>query len=158
MKRKLLLLPLWLLMAFSARADVSHMHIELLSGGEEQFALAQIGKIMFADNMMNLYDNSGALLGCTPVGQIEKIVFFDKEQAVDNVAVSSIQVFPNPTQESLFIRGIEGTQTVRIFSMQGQLMQSAEAMDGEANLQVGGLQKGTYLLQIGAQVVKFIKD
>lgn len=41
MDKKILLLPL-LLLTMAVRADVSHMHIEMLAGGEEQFALAQI--------------------------------------------------------------------------------------------------------------------
>ena len=156
--RKILLLPLMLLMAWSVRAEMTHMTIELLSG-EEVFEIAQIGKITFDDNLMILFGNDGRQLGSTSVDLIDKIVFGEEEnQAVENVSVSSIRVFPNPAQELLFIRGVEGQQTVRIFNMQGQVLQSALSVDGEASIPVGGLQNGTYLLQIGAQVVKFIKD
>ena len=156
--RKILLLPLILLLAWTVRAEVTYMRIELLSG-EEAFEIAQIGKITFSDNLMMLFDNDGKELGATSVDLIDKIVFSeDQYLAIGNVAVSSICVFPNPAKELLFIRGIEGKQTVRIFNMQGQVMQSALSVDGEASIPVGGLQNGTYLLQIGAQVVKFIKD
>ena len=156
--KKILLLPLMLLLAWTAQAEMTHMKIESLSG-EEAFEIAQIGKITFSDNLMVLFDNDGNELGSTSVDLINKIVFCEEpDQAIGNVAVSSIRVFPNPAQELLFIRGIEGQQTVRIFNMQGQVLQSALSVDGEASIPVGGLQNGTYLLQIGAQVVKFIKD
>lgn len=158
MKRHIFLFPL-LMMTMMVHAEVTHMHVELLSG-EEHFAIAQIGKITFANDLMNLYDNDGELLGTTPVKQIAKIVFQeDAATAIGDVAEpQSLLLYPNPTQECLFIRGLEGTQTVRIYNMQGQLLQSAIATDGEASLPVGGLQNGTYLLQAGAQVMKFIKE
>lgn len=159
MKKLILILALMLpvLGVQTLRADATHMTIELLAG-EETFAIAQIGKITFANNLMILYGNDGKQLGSTSLERIDKIVFSDQTEAISNVTVPSVQVFPNPTQDILFIRGIEGQQTVRIFSMQGLLILSAQAMDGEAQLYVGGIQNGTYLLQIGAQVVKFIKD
>lgn len=159
MKKLILILALMLpvLVVQTLRADATHMTIELLAG-EETFAIAQIGKITFANNLMILYDNNGKQLGSTSLERIDKIVFSDQTEAISNVTVPSVQVFPNPTQDILFVRGIEGKQTVRIFSMQGLLILSAETMNGEAQLYVGGIQNGTYLLQIGAQVVKFIKD
>ena len=159
MKKLILILALMLpvLGVQTLRADATHLTIELLAG-EETFAIAQIGKITFANNLMILYGKDGKQLGSTSLERIDKIVFSDQTEAISNVTVPSVQVFPNPTQDILFIRGIEGQQTVRIFSMQGLLILSAETMDGEAQLYVGGIQNGTYLLQIGAQVVKFIKD
>ena len=153
------LLILLLLMAVSVRADVTHMRVESLTGAEQHFAVARIGKIMFVNDVMEFRDKAGQLLGSTPAGQIAKIVFVEHgEEAIENVSSPAIQIFPNPAQESLCVLGIEDMQTVRIFSMQGGLMLSAEAANGEAQLYVGGLQSGTYLLQIGAQVVKFIKE
>ena len=45
--RKILLLPLMLLMALVAQAQATHLSIEKLSGAEEVSALATIGKIVF---------------------------------------------------------------------------------------------------------------
>ena len=160
------LLTLFALMLFmsgaqTVQAEAMHIKIELLTG-EETFQIAQIGKITFADNLMHLYGNDGRELGATSLDLINRIVFNEEQGgtvAISNIQTSTIQVFPNPAQDALFIHGVEGQQTVRIFSMQGLLlMQSAETADGDAILQVGGLQNGTYLLQIGAQVVKFIKE
>ena len=156
--RKFLLLSIFLLVGWTVRADISHMKIELLTG-EETFQIAQIGKITFVDNLMVLYGNDGRQLGSTSIDLIDKIVFSEEQdQAITNVVASTIRVFPNPTQDALFIRGVEGEQTVRIFNMRGQVVQSAVTVDGEAILHVSGLPNGTYLLQVGAQVVKFIKD
>lgn len=153
------LMAVCLFSAQTTRAAVTHLHIETLYGGEQQLAITKIGKIVFGTNEICLFDATNTEIGCTSLSQIGHIVFEEHVASdIDEVAVSGIHVYPNPTQDVLFIRGIEGEQTVRIYSLQGQLLQSAVATDGEAELQVGGLQDGTYLLQIGAQVVKIIKD
>lgn len=148
-----------LLMAVGMMAQ-THLKIVPLSDAEQQMAIAQIGKIIFADDKMCLYDNSGTLLGSTSVAQIDKIVFVDNNNATsyDEAGVINLQIYPNPTQESLSVRGLQDGQVVRIYSLQGQLLQSAAVTDGVAQLYVGGLQNGTYLLQAGAQAVKIIKN
>lgn len=161
MKHKLLTFLALMLTALGAqtvRAEETHLRIEFLAG-EETFELALIGKITFSGNLMILYGNDGIQLGSTSTDLIDKIVFREEQTtAISDVQTSTIQVFPNPTQDALFIRGIEGQQTVRIFSLQGQILQSALTTDGEAILHVGNLPYGNYLLQVGAQVVKFIKE
>ena len=143
----------------AAEETQTHLTIVPLSGSEQHFAITKIGKIIFEDDKMVLYDFENKQLGATPVSEIGKIVFGnDVITGVNEVQVSSLLIFPNPTQESLIVRGLVGEQVVRVFSLQGQLIQSAVSTDGEAQLHVGGLQNGTYLLQAGAQVVKFIKQ
>lgn len=156
--KKVLLIPL-LLTAGWLHADVTNLRIELFAGAESAHALSIIGKIVLSTDNLCLFDKEGTSLGCTPLDQIGKIVLYqDEATGIDEAVLSSIQVFPNPTREMLFVRGIKSEQTVRIYGLNGQLMLSASVSDGEAKLHVSGLQNGTYLLQIGAQVVKFIKE
>ena len=157
--RKILILPFVLLMALAVQAEVTSLRVETLTGEELTSSLAQIGKIVLGEDSVFLFDKSGAQIGSTPFAQFGKIVFFDDgSHAIDGVTAPSLQVFYDATRESLFVRGIEGAQTVRVYSVGGQLLQSVNASNGEAVMRVGGLQNGAYLLQAGAQVVKFIKE
>ena len=157
--RKILLLPFVLMIALAAQAEVTSLRVEMLTGSELTASLAQIGKIVLGENDVLLYDKSGAQIGSSPFSQFGKIVFYDDgSQAISDVTVSFLQVFYDATQESLLVRGISGSQTVRVYSVSGQLLQSANAANGEAIMPIGGLQNGAYLLQAGAQVVKFIKE
>ena len=156
--RKILLLPLMLLMALVAQAQATHLSIEKLSGAEEVSALATIGKIVFDQKGLYLYDKTGAELGYTPFDQVGKIVFTSSTEPTTVRQEERPSIEMSLRQETIFIRGIEGRQTVRIFNMGGQVLLSAVSQDGEAQLYVGGLQNGTYLLQVGAQVVKFLKQ
>ena len=159
MSKKILLLLL-LLLAVLARAEVTHLVVQPLTSAEQQYAVSQIGKITFADGAVLLFDKAGVLLGSTPAVEIGKILFGSPSDATsaDRTNDLSLQIYPNPAQEILIARGLPNEQTVRIYTMQGQLVQSAVAVGGEAQLSIGSLQGGTYLLQAGAQIVKFIKE
>lgn len=148
-------------MSLCAQAEVTHLRIETLFGMEQQSALATIGKLVIGTNELCLYDKKGDWLGCTSLAQVGSIFFYegsDIPSSLNEAATPTIQVFPNPAQDALFIRGVQGEQTVRLFSLQGQLILSAIITNGEAVLPVGSLQNATYLLQIGAQIVKIIKN
>ena len=85
-------------------------------------------------------------------------MYDNDHMALNDVTGSSVQVIYDAIRESLFVRGVEGQQMIRVYSVGGQLLQSTNATNGEAIVPIGGLQNGAYLLQVGAQVVKFIKE
>jgi hypothetical protein len=92
---------------------------------------------------------------------IRRIVIFDDNEGntvntEDNLL--SISVFPNPTQEMLYVDGINVGETIRIFSLDGQMLLSSTAGNGTISLSVESLSNGVYLLQIGTEIVKFIKQ
>ena len=124
-----------------ARAEVTHLTVEKLDGTEGSSALAVIGKLVMGYDDVCLYGHEGNELGCTPYTQLDKIVFY-KESAT------------GLEDEHITVRGIEGNQTIRVYSMQGQLVLTTVSADGEASLYLGGLPSGTYLVQAGAKVTK----
>ena len=63
-------------------------------------------------------------------------------------------VYPNPTQDMLHIQGATDTTPLRIYTMEGKLVTSTEGQ----TINVKSLTNGTYLLQIGTQVARFIKE
>lgn len=138
----------------------SHLVIEPLAGAELCYAVQCIGKMQFEGNTTCLYDKHGALLGCKPIHETRKIVFSDADvqTGMDNSSATAIQVYPNPTHAQLIIQGLDDKQVVRIYSMQGQMLICATAIGCTAIVDVNGLQAGNYILQAGAEIVKFIKQ
>ena len=118
-------------------------------------SVALIGKWMFVDNQVQLISHDGSLLAQEPIESIRKITYVvsNEPDAVENVMGEDIVVYPNPTYDVLMIRGIE-VQTLRVFDMQGQLLQKTEG----TQVNVSELSVGSYLLQVGTQVVKFTKQ
>jgi hypothetical protein len=73
-------------------------------------------------------------------------------------AESTIFVFPNPVQTYLTVSGVDKDVKINLLDMNGMILKSIPAQDKTTDIDVSALQQGTYLLQMGNQVVKFIKQ
>lgn len=134
------------------------LQIEPLNGAESEFALAQIGVISFRNDTAYLFANNGDLLGKSCVLDIRKVVFVDKDTAIDDVNHNTLRVFPNPTADYLEVCGVRDGDCVRIFSPDGRLMLTQPVQGESVSVPVSQLSSGTWLLQINMSVIKFIKQ
>ena len=125
----------------------------LKSDGTQQLQdVALIGKWVYEGDNLQLLDKQGYVLATEPLANIRKITFSELGSAVEDVLINSILVYPNPTQDVLMIQGIEA-QALRVYDLQGRLL----VQENGTQVSVSNLAEGTYLLQIGTQVVRFIK-
>lgn len=152
--RKILLLPL-LLLTLTAQAEVE-LKIMPMADSDMQYAVSLVGQIRFANEVMCLYDKAGVELGCTPVADINQIVFNEIADALSENYVS-VSVYPNPASEFLVIKGVPANQTIRVYDLQGRLVLSTSTETEATTICVKDLQNGEYLLQLGAEFVKLLK-
>ena len=127
----------------------------LKSDGSQQLQdIATIGKWVYVGDDLQLLSHSGEVLAQEPVMSIRKITFAEPSNptALENITSQDIVVYPNPTQNVLLINGIEA-QDLRVFDLQGRLLKT----ENGTQVNVSNLAEGTYLLQVGTQVVRFIK-
>ena len=123
------------------------------SGAEEKQDIATIGKLVFVEENIQLLDKDGNILATEPIANVKKICFASETNTnVNDTLVNTILVYPNPTQDVLMIQGA-ASQTLRVYNLQGSLLLTQWG----DQISVGNLPDGTYLLQIGTQVVRFIK-
>ena len=122
------------------------------SGAEEMQDIATIGKLVFVEDSIQLLDKLGNILATEPIANVKKIYFAPTNTDVNDTLVNTILVYPNPTQDVLMIQGA-ASQTLRVYNLQGSLLLTQWGNQ----ISVGNLPDGTYLLQIGTQVVRFIK-
>ena len=124
-------------------------------GSQQLQDIAKIGKWVFTEENLQLIDKDGNVLATEPIAEVKKITFSisNSETTTENVAINSIVVYPNPTQDILHITGIT-PQTLRVFDLQGRLL----IIDNSTQVNVSHLNTGTYLLQVGTQVIRFIKQ
>ena len=151
MKLKFILICLILC---SLQTMATNLVIEQRSGAEVLQDIAIIGKCLVVGENIQLLDKSGNVLAIEPLANIKQITFATAgiSEDVNDTIVNAIVVYPNPTQELLIIQGIE-SQTLRIYDLQGSLLLTQWGNQ----ISVGKLPDGIYLLQIGTQVVRFIK-
>ena len=147
MKQKVLFLALVLFCGMQAMA--TNLVVERYAGAEMVQDIAVIGKWVFVDSQLQLLDKAGNVLASEPIANVRKIVFSNESTAVDNVENSSIVIYPNPTLDILYVKGIE-SQTLRVYDMQGRVVQSTNA----TAISVEHLATGTYLLQISQNKIQ----
>ena len=137
----------------SLQTMATNLVLEQRSGAEVLQDIAIIGQWIFVENTIQLLDKSGKILATEPIANVKKIYFAPSTNTdVNDTLVNTIIVYPNPTQDILMIQGIE-SQMLRVYNLQGSLLQT----EWGNQIAVSHLPVGTYLLQIGTQVVRFIK-
>ena len=136
----------------SLQATALHLVIEHRSGEDLSQDIAIIGKWVFVEDELQLLDKSGAVLATESLAEIKKITFSASTTDTENVQSNVILVYPNPTQDVLMIQGVE-SQTLRVYDLQGRLLCATNG----TQVDVEHLADGTYLLQVGTQVIRFIK-
>lgn len=161
MKKNLFLL--FFVLAFSCvlSAETS-LFIEYLSDNEKEIALSVVGRIEIKDEIFRLIDVNGEVIASCDLYEVRKIVFQESSVItnVDDLDTGSfVAVYPNPTQDVLFVEGLKSNDTVRVYDLNGTLISISESnKDGVVMLSVSNLPEGVYLLQIGVEIVKFIKQ
>ena len=155
MKQKLL----FSLLALLIGAQVAATDLVLLKtdGTQQLQDIATIGKWVYVGDDLQLLSHDGAVLAQEPALNIRKITFAessgtDTPTSMENIQSTSVVIYPNPSQDILIVSGIEA-QALRVFDMQGRLLKA----ENGTQVHVSDLAKGTYLLQVGTQVVRFIK-
>ncbi|MBP5421081.1 MAG: T9SS type A sorting domain-containing protein [Paludibacteraceae bacterium] len=158
MKRIALFISSLFLLALTANAkEEGTLRIVQLDNNEQREVLSIIGKITFSSEDMYLYSNDNQLLAQTSLKSIRKIVFEGEFSNNKEIAKNTLCIYPNPTQDVIVIDGLEKNETTRIYNLQGILLKTVQASE-KTLIDVSSLAKGTYLLQVGTQIVKFIKD
>ncbi len=154
MKKVIFFLSLLCCMPLMAdRLTVQHKYF----GDDRTEDIAAIGKWVFVDDCVRLIDHSGYLLGEEYMENIVKITFSASAPiptSTDGAQSGTVIVYPNPTHEMLCVQGVPDDITLRVYSTTGQLLTTAQG----TQINVSHLPQGTYLLQLGTQVMRFIKE
>ena len=141
--------------AISVQAMATNLVLSRSSGTQLLQDIAAIGKVVFVGDDLQLLAHDGTVLAQEPIAEVQQITFADGSEptSVEGATESGIILYPNPTQDRLVVQGAEG-KTLRVYDLQGRLLKQAEGTE----VQVEDLANGNYLLQIGTQVVRFIKQ
>ena len=128
-----------------------------LTGEEQSTAIDQIGSWKFdGDSIMMIYSKAdGSVLYTKKLSEVRKVVF--KEISTSSEAVKgnsgAYVVYPNPTQDELFVKGADDQTELRVIDLQGRVVRSAKG----ASVNVDNLANGVYNLLVNGEVFRFIK-
>lgn len=143
-------------MLLSAKENII---IEYFSAEQQELELKQIVTIEFTEEYIYFLDRSGDEIASKKIENVRKISFVDGETAVavENIADTTMIVYPNPTMDALFVQGVQKGDVVRIYTLDGTLLKTQTVEDELLQINVEDIATGSYLLQSNTNVVKFIK-
>lgn len=87
-------------------------------------------------------------------GSYKTLIFRDEATSIDELGEISFYVYPNPVVNTLNIIGVDENASLTVFNLNGQCVKQEKGNVIDVNTLV----KGTYILQINSQYVKFIKQ
>lgn len=76
---------------------------------------------------------------------------------LENQASTGLDVYPNPTGEMLFVRGIKNQTDVKLFDMQGRCVLTIKNYVSGKPINVGDLASGSYWIATEAAQLKWVK-
>ena len=156
MNKKKFLLSLVLLMAGRLFAAEESQLITLSADGTETaYALSDVQKIVFENNTMTVDMKSGS--DATDITCI-RFLLSDQSGIENQQPAVSIFIFPNPVKTNLTVTGTDKNVKINLIDLSGKLLQSILTRDNSTDINVSSLPEGLYLLQVGEQVIKFIKQ
>lgn len=136
----------------------SNLTVIYNSGQKEQMELEKVQRIDLTNkDGFSIVGKDGSTMNTSSYTQASKIVFGDQSNVADKSA-ASFKVYPNPTQDALFVTGAEQGCVVRVFDMRGTLLFDKQSSGETLEIPVANYNDGTYVLKVGNQVLKFIKD
>ena len=161
MKRTLLMILVVALGLSSSYAEIS-LTIRPLSGDEVYSVLSRIGKVVYSDESLIVYDSADNIIYRASFNQVQHLRYGDDINPGDGTGVESapqtmqVVAYPNPTADILNVKNAEGN-VIRIYSFEGRLVQTVAVVDGQAFIDMSVYSSGTYILVSGTQVFNVIK-
>ena len=98
--------------------------------------------------------------GCEGEGCI--IIIDTTSTFVENLVLNEINLFPNPSKDLIFVKGIRTTDIIRLYDFSGKELYIRNIAENPGEINLNGLSEGVYLLHIKrsdqVQVVKILKE
>lgn len=128
-----------------------------LSGEQQRFELADVGKFYFGDGAMNVVSLPTKAVTAIPLSGLLNIKFLPNPDGIDNIIGNDNQGVKFAYDGNrLSASGINGAASAAIFSSDGRKMMSAKQWDGTP-VETSSLPKGVYIFKVNNNTFKFIK-
>ena len=158
-KRGLLLMAFTMGLLFHLSAQSTLMTIQMNDGTERTYSMTENDRVYFEDNEKLVVEIALYGRGETSerfnLADIRKITCAETESVSENSS-TSVCLSPNPVHDVVLIRNLKGKETIQIYALDGRLMKSTEASEGQL-IDISDLPIGLYLIKTESQTLKMIK-
>ena len=141
----------------SAQNTYVHLIITMNDGTEETYDMYSTSYMYFesGDQLVITETVDGLSYVRYPLSSIRKITCHETEGTPENSNLS-ITLSPNPAHNKVTFRNIQGTQTAKIYALDGRMVKSFSITEGHS-VDVTDLPTGMYLVNIGYCTFKMMK-
>ena len=144
---------------FHLSAQSTLMTIQMNDGTERTYSMTENDRVYFEDNEKLVVEIALYGRGETSerfnLADIRKITCAETESVSENSS-TSVCLSPNPVHDVVLIRNLKGKETIQIYALDGRLMKSTEASEGQL-IDISDLPIGLYLIKTESQTLKMIK-
>ena len=154
--KAILLLSLFAGFHLHGNAQFIQVNVFLNDGSEQTYHLTEADRLYFEDNTKLVIEEVATKSTTTiPLADIRKITCEEYVDTEENLT-SDVCIFPNPVNDILVLRNLSRTQTISIYALDGRLVKSFEATEGQT-VSVSELPMGLYLVKTQSCTLKMIK-
>ena len=159
---KTIIFALLLICAAGVSAAELSLRVVPVTGKSQQEALSAIGKMVYRNDSLLVFDQAGNPLYKEALRNMRRIDFTETDNPGTDVSAvenqkAKLSVYPNPTQGLLQVQHAEG-DFVRVYDLQGKQLFATALHNGIATIDVSALPAGTYLLLVQNGLFRFIKE
>ena len=144
---------IWLLSSHAQSVEIRTL-ITLTNGEEQLFFLSEEDQLAF-EGQENLLLTTQGTLHQINIDDIRKIEFVDIT-GTQELHTDVPFFYPNPARKSIIIGNIENAQIIRIYSLEGRLLQQFQVNANEL-LDLSDLPAGMYILNMSEKNYKLLK-
>ena len=131
-----------------------HAVITKTDGSELLYDLNESDRISFPNDEILVITQNGSDIQI-PIPEIRKVTF-DEILATTDKGTENIGISPNPVSNAFTISGINDSQQLSIYSIDGRLVKH-ETVDSGQSIDICELPQGLYYVNINKQNLKLIK-
>ena len=141
----------------AAQSTYVHLVITLNDGTEETYDMRSSSYMYFEEGEKLVITESidGHTMVSYPLSNIRKITCHEIQGTIEDVELGMV-LYPNPARDKVTFRNVQGTQTVKIYALDGRLMKTLQVTDGQS-IDISYLPTGLYLFNVGNHTFKMMK-
>jgi hypothetical protein len=155
------LLGLTVLMLWVKILSAQTMVVKTANGTETTYELATLQSVAFGQSTL-LVNSISEVQQQYALADIAKLYFADvpsvEHTSVTETTSRAVSVYPNPARETLRFKNLsDGVKPVKIYRIDGVLMYAGQVSSGSETVDISTLDAGIYIVTIQMQVIRFSK-
>ena len=137
----------------------AQIKLQLLNRQELREVASSLGKMVFAEDKMLVYDLKNNLLVELPIDEnlLIKVNADESHVTIYSGDEQKLNIDIPDGLDQIMFNGISAGSIIRVYTVNGTLMSQFVATDATTTLSTENLPSGTYIMQINNTILKILK-